>query len=220
MSTLRERLKIIQRSIEQSSTKVDRNPSEIALLAVTKNISPDKILEAVASGITLFGESRIQEAREKIMQFPTHLTWHLIGHLQTNKVKEALETFQMIQSVDSLRLAEKIHRMEVQLNKTIDILLEVNIGEEKSKFGFREEELTAAVSNIKKWDHLRIRGLMTIAPFLENLEEVRPYFKKMKTLFDRFKDMDILSMGMSHDFTIAIEEGSTMVRIGQAIFGK
>jgi pyridoxal phosphate enzyme (YggS family) len=219
MSRIYENLQCIRNQIQQSCTKVKRSPNEILLVAATKGVSDEKILEVSIHGIVDFGENRVQEATEKISKLPSRLKWHMIGHLQSNKTKVAANLFNMIQSVDSIKLAERLQGASTELGKIIEVLLEVNIGKEETKFGFLEEDVERVLDQIRKWSGLKVRGLMTVAPLLKDSEEVRPYFRKMNTLFHRLEGLEILSMGMSHDYPIAIEEGATMIRLGQAIFG-
>lgn len=219
MPTPSENVKMIQEKIQAICSKRGRLPSEVTTIAVTKGVSVDLIKSAFQAGLSIFGENRVQEAQEKIKAIQGGIHWHFIGHLQTNKVKDAVSLFEMIQSVDSLRLAQKLNEISAQRGHPLQILLEINIGQELNKCGVLETELDGILKEIKKLSHLDLRGLMTVAPFFENPEDVRPYFKKMKILFDRLEKPEILSMGMSHDFEIAIEEGTTMIRLGQAIFG-
>lgn len=219
MVEIAENLKSIRTQIQQSCARVGRSPQEISFIAVTKQVSVEKIFYAHSLGIDHFGENRIQEAKMKIGQLPNTLKWHMIGHLQTNKVKDAVVMFDMIQSLDSLRLAERLRRVAREVDKTVEVLLEVNIGKEPTKSGFLEHEVKDVFDKIQKWEGLKVRGLMTVAPLLVNPEEVRPFFKKMRILFEGLKGLEILSMGMSHDYSVAIEEGSTMIRVGQALFG-
>jgi pyridoxal phosphate enzyme (YggS family) len=218
MVEIANNFKNIQTQILQSCGKVGRSPQEISFIAVTKGVIAEDILCAFHLGITHFGENRVQEAKIKISQLPKTLKWHMIGHLQTNKVRDAVQMFNMIQSVDSLRLAERICSIARETGKTVEVLLEVNIGKEPAKSGFLEHEVKNVFHKIRELEGLKARGLMTVAPYL-SLEEVRPFFKKMKILFDQLEELDILSMGMSHDYSIAVEEGATMIRLGQALFG-
>ncbi len=219
MSLIAKNINQIQQNINIACHKKNRLPTEITLLGVTKTVSPERIQEAMDAGLTFFGENRVQEAKEKIKISNKPLHWHFIGHLQTNKAKEAIELFEIIQSVDSMRLAEKLNQAAEETNKILPILLEVNIGQEITKHGFLEEEVLGISKKINQLSNIQIKGLMTVAPYSENPENVRPFFKKMKNLFCRLEKPEILSMGMSHDYRIAIEEGSTMIRLGQAIFG-
>lgn len=219
MSGVSSNIEAVHRRIVQTCRLSGRKTSEITCVAVTKGVGVSLIEEALLGGMTILGESRIQEARTKIAQIGARASWHLVGHLQTNKVKNALGLFDMIQSVDSLKVAETINRSGESAGKTMEILLEINIGNEMTKFGFRENEIENTVALVRKLPYLNLKGLMTIAPYADDPEKARPYFRRMKECFERISGMDILSMGMSHDFEIAIEEGATMIRIGQAIFG-
>ncbi len=207
------------KDIARAAERANRSPAEITIVAVVKAIEPWLIRQAFEAGIRHFGENRVQEARGKIEQLSTLQpppTWHMVGHLQTNKAKTAIELFDMIQSVDSVRLAEVLSR---HAQHRIPILLQVNISGEASKFGFPPAEVSSAVEQIARLPHLEIRGLMTIAPLTDNPEEVRPIFRRLRLLRDSL-GLEYLSMGMTDDFEVAIEEGATMVRIGRAIFGK
>lgn len=190
----------------------------VTIVAVTKTVPPDRITEALAAGITVFGENRVQEAKAKIPQVPGRARWHMIGHLQTNKVRDAVMLFEMIQSVDSVRVAREIEKWADRLGRTMPVLLEVNVAGERSKFGFRPEELPAAMRELESLRRVEVRGLMTVPPFCEDAEKVRPYFRRLRQLRDEL-GLAELSMGMSHDYRVAVEEGATMVRIGTAIFG-
>lgn len=221
-----ENFKVIKQKIAAAAKKSGRTEDDIILLAATKTVDVETVNYAIKSGINFIGENRVQEFLSKDADYlPVHK--HFIGHLQTNKVKDIINRVELIHSVDSYRLAEEISRQAVKNNKTMDILLEINIGNEQSKSGFAFEEGISAVEKISKLDGIRIKGLMAIPPICENPEQNRPYFAKMKKLFvdiDTKKidnsSMDILSMGMSDDYEIAIEEGATTVRIGTALFGR
>jgi len=208
----------VEKRIARACEKVKRSRDEVTLVVVTKTIAPAQIEAAFQAGIRHFGENRIQEAVAKLPllgNLNPHPTWYVVGHLQTNKAKTALELFDIIHSVDSVKLAEVLsHRAE----RRIPILLEVNIGGEESKFGFAEEELAPAIEQISKLPNLEIKGLMTIAPLVEDPEQVRPVFRRLRQLRDSL-GLEQLSMGMTDDFEVAIEEGATIVRIGRAIFG-
>lgn len=218
MASVKENLISIKKRMIRAAEKVSRNPSEIELVAVTKTKPIEKIKEAINLGITTFGENRVQEAKAKIPQIENNLQWRLIGHLQTNKVKEAVYLFDYIDSVDSVRLAEKIDKRAAQLEKVQNILLEVNISGEEMKYGIDPKDVCSAFERIAEFKHIKILGLMTVPPVCENLEDLRPYFRKMYQLKQEL-GVAKLSMGMSQDFEIAIEEGSDMVRIGSALFG-
>lgn len=209
----------VRKRIAAAARRAGRAPSEITVVAVTKTIGAPAIQEAFAAGLRHFGESRIQEAREKLPQLAglqPAPTWHFVGHLQTNKAKSAAEMFDLIHSVDSLRVAEAISQHSASDKQ---ILVQVNVAGEPSKYGFALRDTIAALEHIARLPHLRIRGLMTIAPYADDPEEVRPVFRRLRQMRDSL-GLEHLSMGMSHDFEVAIEEGATMVRIGQAIFGE
>jgi len=194
------------------------------LLAVTKGQPPEVVSEAGGLGLTFFGENKVQEAKAKIPLCSGKLRWHLIGHLQTNKCRDAVELFEMIQSVDSLHLAQEISKRTDQAGKTMPILLEVNLAGEASKFGYRPEQLEKELNQINALPRLEIHGLMTVPPWTSNSENVRPVFQQLRQLKKRCEQilgapLPHLSMGMTGDFEVAIEEGATIVRIGTALFG-
>ena len=217
MSDVRENcLRILDR-IQQSAVQSGRHPASVKLIAVTKTVPPENICEAVDCGIRDIGENRLQEAipkMEALSELP--LTWHFIGQLQTNKAKKVVEHFQWVQCVDRPELAEKLNQAAL---KPLPVLIEVKLHEEPNKSGIDEAGLPSFVEQFKGYKQLLLRGLMAIPPFFENPEEVRPYFRKLGDLAKRFS-LPELSMGMSHDFEVAIEEGATMVRIGSALFGE
>lgn len=209
----------LEKRIARAAERANRSPAEITIVGVAKTMEPWLIQQAFEAGMRHFGENRVQEAKDKIERLSTLQpppTWHMVGHLQTNKAKTAIELFDMIQSVDSVRLAEVLSR---HAQHRIPILLEVNVSGEASKFGLPPAEVSSAVEEIARLPHLEIRGLMTIAPLTDNPEEVRPIFKRLRLLRDSL-GLEHLSMGMTDDFEVAIEEGATMVRIGRAIFGQ
>lgn len=213
--------------IARACGRCGRNSDEVQLVAVTKNVDVARIRTAIEAGVRVLGENRVQEALPKFQEIGSEVQWHMIGHLQRNKVKQALQFAEMIQSVDSLRLAREIQKQAGKLNRQVDILLEVNTSGEESKFGFRPEETLNAVREISSLFALKIRGLMTIGAFLPNPNDARPAFGLLRELGEQVDDlnmenvdMDILSMGMTDDFEVAIEEGATMVRIGRLIFGE
>ena len=225
--SIAENIDIIRKRIAEASRSSGRKPEDISLIAVTKTRTAAEADEAVAAGISGIGENSVQEAKLKFPLLSSSPVRHMLGHLQSNKAKEAVKLFDIIQSVDSLRLLAEIDKEAKKNNKAIAILAEVNIGGEESKSGMKPEELSGFLNESGKYLNVRVRGLMTIAPFLESQEQVRPYFKKMKELFEEAANfsspnvkMEHLSMGMSGDFVTAIEEGATMVRIGSAIFGE
>lgn len=224
---LKENLLKVQENIRIACEKAGRDMSEVTLIAVSKTKPVSMLKEVYDAGIRQFGENKVQELTEKEEQLPKDIRWHMIGHLQRNKVKYIIGKTALIHSVDSLRLAEGISRQSTKQQVISDILVEVNIAGEESKFGISNQEAIALVSEIAALPGIHIRGLMTIAPFVSNGEENRAYFRKMKELsVDIMKqnidnvNMDILSMGMTGDYTVAIEEGSTMVRVGTGIFGE
>ena len=221
----RERVGQVLERIERAKQKSPFSPS-VRLVAVTKGVEVALVREAAAKGLQEFGENRIQEAAPKVTQLPS-LRWHMIGHLQTNKVRQALELFEFIQSVDRLSLVEGIDREARRLNKTVQVLIQVNLQEDPSKFGFLPEVLLRTLETIAPLNSLKVLGLMTIAPLAADPESCRPFFRKLRSLRERAAkekfpncDLSILSMGMSQDFEVAIEEGSNMVRLGTAIFGE
>jgi pyridoxal phosphate enzyme (YggS family) len=223
---LAENVQLIHRRIQAACARVGRNPAEIKLVAVSKNKPVAMIKEAIAAGITRFGENRVQEAQQKIPQIDAPVEWHLVGTLQTNKVKKALELFQLIQSVDSLHLATEIQRRCEQRNIVMPVLIEVNTSGEPTKHGVSPDQLAELLKAVLELDRLRVQGLMTIGPGLavENPEASRDCFRRLFRLRQEMERrfgiaLPELSMGMSADFEIGIEEGATIIRIGTAIFG-
>jgi pyridoxal phosphate enzyme (YggS family) len=221
----------IRRRIAAAARRAGRNPEEITLMAVSKTFPPGLIREAYAAGLRVFGENRIQEfaAKAAALRDLHDAEWHMIGHLQSNKAARAAQTFAAIDSLDSLKLAEKLNASAEKLGKKITVLIEVNVGGEVAKTGLAPDsgELEELLAAAPRLSYLEFRGLMTIPPFTEDAQEARPYFRKVRGLRDQIVAqhlpaivMDVLSFGMSHDFEIAIEEGSTCVRAGTAIFGQ
>ena len=220
-------LKEVEEKIQKACLRSGRDRKEVTLIAVSKTKPVSMIEEVYNEGIRDFGENKPQELREKYDFMPKDINWHMIGHLQRNKIKYVVDRVCMIHSVDSIRLAQAIEEEAAKKNRIIPILLEVNIAREESKFGFMEEEIYDAVEIISKLPHLKIEGLMTIAPFVENAEENRVHFKNLRKLSVDIKQKNIdnvnmcnLSMGMTGDYEIAIEEGATFVRVGTGIFGE
>jgi pyridoxal phosphate enzyme (YggS family) len=216
--------KLIQQRVNDACARVGRPWNSVTLVAVSKNRTPDEVREAAACGQTLFGENRVQEGKLKTSLCPGNLRWHMIGHLQSNKVRDAVHFFQMIESVDSLALAQEINKWADKSAKTMRILLEVNVTGESSKFGYRPDALLAELEQINALPKIEIHGLMTVAPWAEDPEKVRPVFRRMRELKEQCEEvlgapLPHLSMGMSGDFEVAIEEGATMIRIGTALFG-
>lgn len=223
---LKENLKHVEEEIVKACQKVGRDRKEVTLIAVSKTKPVEMLREIYDEGIRTFGENKVQEMMDKQEKMPPDIQWHMIGHLQRNKVKYLIGKTALIHSVDSLRLAEEISRLSVKHQKETDILVEVNIAQEESKFGIRKEETMELVEQISKLPNIKIQGLMTIAPFVENPEDNRQYFKDIKKLSVDINQknidnvsMNILSMGMTGDYTVAIEEGATLVRVGTGIFG-
>lgn len=221
---LAENLVSVRKRMTTACERAGRDPNSVTLLAVSKNHPPEMVNEASRLGLTLFGENKVQEAKAKIPLCPGRSRWHMLGHLQTNKCRDAVELFEMIQSVDSLHLAEEINKRAEQASKTIPILLEVNAGGEASKFGYRLEQLLADLPRIGEMARLEIHGLMTVPPWAPNPEKVRPIFRQLRELKAKCEQilgapLPHLSMGMTGDFEVAIEEGATIVRIGTALFG-
>ncbi len=201
-------------------------PSHVKLVAATKTRSIEEIKQAIEAGIKIIGENYVQEAEEKFKELKGRVKFHCIGHIQTNKTKKAVEIFDMIETVDSLKLAKEIDKRCKNANKTMPILIEVNIGKEPNKSGCMPEEVEPLLKKMSTLTNIKVKGLMTMAPYFDNPEKDRPYFKKTKELFDKISssnipntDMEILSMGMSDSYKIAIKEGANMVRVGTKIFG-
>lgn len=224
---LKENLINVENNIMKACEKAGRNRSEVTLIAVSKTKPVEMLQEVYDEGIRYFGENKVQEMCDKMEVMPKDINWNMIGHLQTNKVKYIVGKTSLIHSVDSLKLAEEIQKQAIKNNVIVDILVEVNIANEETKFGISTEEAIQMVKDIAKLDHIRIKGLMTIAPFVENPEDNRLYFREIKQLSVDINNqnidnvcMDILSMGMTGDYMVAIEEGSTMVRVGTGIFGE
>ena len=228
---MRENIAALQEKISHAAKRSGRSPSEVALMAVTKTHPPDRIREAYESGLRLFGENRVQEfsAKAATLADLVGAEWHMIGHLQTNKAAKAAELFSAVDTVDSVKLAEKLDAAARPLNKHLQVLIEVNVGGEAAKSGVNLDspELEDLLKAAPRLEALNFLGLMTVPPFTEDPEGARPYFRKLRTLRDQIASrklpaitLEILSMGMSHDFAVAIEEGSTCIRIGTAIFGE
>lgn len=222
---LAENLEVIEKRIQAACARAGRTRDSVALLAVTKTHPPDTIREAVNLGLTFFGENKVQEAKAKIPNCPGKARWHFIGHLQSNKCRDAVELFEMIQGVDSFAIAQEINKRAEQAAKTMPILLEINVAGEGSKFGYSPELMLVQLKAINALPRLEIHGLMAIPPYTPLPEKARPYFKRLRELKQQAEavlgaSMPHLSMGMSGDFEVAIEEGATMVRIGTALFGE
>jgi pyridoxal phosphate enzyme (YggS family) len=223
-----EHLETVKKNIEESMAKRTGifKDDPVQLVAVTKNHDVEAMREAIDAGVTVVGENRVQEAVEKHEKLDRDVTWHLIGHLQTNKVKQAVKNFDLIHSVDSEHLLDAVDTAAGKIHKVQNILIQVNLAKEESKFGIYKEDLPFLLQKADQMKHVHLMGLMCIAPNYENVEECRPLFREMREIFDKLQmfplmnsEMKWLSMGMTHDYRIAIEEGSNLVRIGTAIFG-
>lgn len=229
--SIAENISCVRERIAAAARRAGRNPLTITLMAVSKTFPPECVREAYASGIRVFGENRVQEFANKVESLRDLLDaqWHLIGHLQSNKATKAVELFGAVDSVDSVRLAEKLHTAAAAVKKTLPVLIEINVGGEEAKSGVAPEsrELEQILTGGPRWKNLAIRGLMTVPPYTDDPQGARPYFRSLREIQDRIAvrhlpgiSMDVLSMGMSHDFEVAIEEGSTCVRVGTEIFGE
>ena len=226
MSVIGDNIREIRENIAEAALRSGREPSEVRLMAVTKTVDDDRILEAIEAGVDIMGENYIQEAKRKIEMMDVDVKWHLIGHLQSNKAKYAVRLFDMIHSVDRMKLAVELDRRSAAAGRVTDILVEVNVSGEESKNGISANEAPDLISQISLLDNLSIRGLMTMPPWFDDPEDARPFFVALRELRDKIIAEDIkgiemreLSMGMSGDYRVAVEEGATIVRIGTAIFG-
>ena len=231
MVSISDNIAQVRRRIAEAARRAGRDPAEISLMAVTKTQSPERIRKAYDAGLRVFGENRVQEfaGKAEALRDLADAEWRMIGHLQSNKTGKAAELFSTVESVDSLRLAEKLNAASQLLGKKLAVLIEINLGGEAAKSGAaaESEDLQELLRGAAKLEHLEFRGLMTVPPFTEDPQQVRPYFRKLRELRDQIAaqhlpgiEMQVLSMGMSHDFEVAIEEGSTCVRVGTAIFGE
>lgn len=238
-----ENASTILKKMSHAAMRSGRNPADIILIAVTKTVATATIKEAIDAGLRIFGENRVQEALEKISNLKSQITppspplnkggtiggleWHLIGHLQKNKAKHAVQLFDLIHSLDSVELAEELNKQAEKIGKMQRVLVQVKLSEDETRHGISEDELIMLLKKIQRLKNLKLEGLMTMPPFFEDPEKARPYFKRLREIRDNMNSLRIthyalreLSMGMSHDFEVAIEEGATMVRIGAAIFGE
>jgi hypothetical protein len=211
-------LERVRERVARAAERAGRKPEDVLLIGVSKVVEVERIRAAIAAGVAALGENRVQEAKAKIAELGRPVPWHLIGHLQTNKVKDALPLFDLIHSLDRLELAQEFERRAAALGRTVDTLLQVNIASEASKGGFAPDAVSGALEAIGKLSHVRVRGLMVIPPEVERAEESRPWFRQLREMADKH-GLRERSMGMSGDFEVAIEEGATMVRVGTAIFG-
>jgi pyridoxal phosphate enzyme (YggS family) len=226
-STVKANIEKIRSAIASAALRVGRNVSDVRLMAVTKTVDDDRIMEAIEAGVDIIGESYVQEAKRKIEKMGRSMEWHMIGYLQSNKAKYAVKLFDMIHSIDRMDLAVELNRRSGAQDMAIKVLIEINISGEKTKSGIPYEEAMRLVKDISSLDNLSIQGLMTMAPWFDDPEDARPYFKALRELRDRIIDANIaraemreLSMGMSGDYEVAVEEGATIVRIGRSIFGE
>lgn len=225
---IRERLSDVRHQIEKTARRCNRAPEEICLVAVGKTYPPEVLQAAIEAGVTDLGENRVQEAEGKITALGRHtVRWHLVGHLQANKSRRAVKLFDLIHSVDSIALAQRLNRLCVEESRDeLPVLIQVELGQEETKSGVDEKDLNPLVDAVAECQRLRLSGLMTLPPFFDNPEDARPFFSRLRKIRDElagkgvFQGRGELSMGMTHDFVVAIEEGATMVRIGTAIFGQ
>ncbi|WP_066634855.1 YggS family pyridoxal phosphate-dependent enzyme [Desulfolucanica intricata] len=222
---IQENLDKIKERIERAAQRAGRNPREVTLVAVTKTVDVEVARQVYNAGIKTLGENRVQELQKKIPEMPADTQWHMIGHLQTNKVKYIIDKVTLLHSLDRVSLAEEISRRAIKQNLNLSALVQVNVSGEESKFGLPPGEVLDFIKTVSVLPGLTIRGLMTIAPYTTNPEEVRPFFRSLKKLAEKIQrdvagvNMDYLSMGMTNDYEIAVEEGANIVRIGTAIFG-
>ncbi len=228
VARIADNVQAVREQIARAAAACGRSETEITLLAITKTFPVEIISEAVSAGLRQFGENRVQEAEPKVLYFADKISlgWHLVGHLQSNKARRAAELFPVIHSVDSIKLAKKLSQSCVELGKAVSVLVQVDLGEEATKFGVARDQARELVSEIRQLPGLSLDGLMTIPPFFEDAERTRPFFIELRAIRDRLESehpgslgKKHLSMGMSHDFEAAISEGATIVRIGTAIFG-
>ena len=223
MSAVKQNLLSVMEKIEKGARKAGRDPKEIKLVAVSKTVEAARIIEAIEAGVTILGENYVQEAQKKIEEIGRRVSWHFIGHLQSNKAKYAVRLFDMIHSLDSIPLAEELNRRAVQSDRVMKVMIEVNLSKEVTKFGTDEEMMLNLAKRIQRLRHLSLEGLMTMPPYFDSPEMSRPYYIALRELKEKMAKEGIpmkeLSMGMSNDFEIAIEEGATFVRVGTAIFG-
>jgi len=227
MSLIADNIKRIRENIAEAARRANRDPSDIRLMGVTKTVDDQRIAEAIDAGLDIVGENYVQEGKRKIEKMGKPLEWHMIGHLQTNKAKYAVRLFDMIHSVDRLKLARELDKRAGAEGVKIKILVEVNVSGEDSKSGVVRDDAVALVKEIASFDHISLQGLMTMPPWFDDPEDARPYFAALRELRDRIVteniprvEMKELSMGMSQDYRVAVEEGATIVRIGTAIFGE
>ena len=221
-SDIETNLTEIRRRIEHAAVRVGRNPDEIKLVAVSKTHPAETLRDAIAAGASIFGENKVQEAESKIVEIGRDAAeWHLIGHLQSNKARKAVQFFDVIQSLDSLELAERLERICIEEGReTMSVFVQVDLAGEETKSGVAQSDLSELIAYLKTCKCLRLEGFMLLPPFFDDPETTRPYFRKLRAIRDEILPDGELSMGMSHDFEVAIEEGATVVRVGTAIFGE
>ena len=222
-----ENLEQVRKNIDEACRIAGRDPKEVTLIAVSKTKPVSMLTEAYDAGARCFGENKVQEIMDKHPQLPEDIQWHMIGHLQRNKVKYIVDKVSMIHSVDSLRLAQTIEQEAAKHNVCVPVLLEVNVAQEESKFGLKMDEVLPLIDTIADFPHIKVQGLMTIAPYVENAEDNRDFFRQLKKLSVDIEakninnvSMSVLSMGMTGDYQVAVQEGATMVRVGTGIFGE
>jgi pyridoxal phosphate enzyme (YggS family) len=225
VDNIAQNLERVREQIAAAARRAGRDPGEVTLVAVTKTVAPERVEEALRCGVAVFGESKIQEARAKIPLVSGRARWHMVGHLQSNKARDAVALFELIHSVDSVKLAVELDKWAARAGRTQPILLEVNVAGEKSKFGLPPDGLEDALARVHSLTRLEPVGLMTITPYADDPEQARPHFRRLRELRDTLRaargwSLPHLSMGMSGDFQVAIQEGATLVRIGTAIFGE
>lgn len=221
-SELAGNLDLVRRKIASAARRIDRDPDEIKLIAVSKTHPLDLVREAIAAGAAAFGENRVQEAEGKIPELGREgVEWHLIGHLQSNKARKAIQLFDVIHSVDSVELAERLERICIEEGReALSVLIQVDLAGEETKSGIQESDLPSLITYLKSCERLKLVGLMILPPFFNDPEATRPFFNRLREIRDRLLPGGELSMGMSNDFEVAVEEGATMVRVGTAIFGE
>lgn len=222
-----ENLEQVRKNIDEACRMAGRDPKEVTLIAVSKTKPVSMLKEAYDAGARCFGENKVQEIMDKHPQLPEDIQWHMIGHLQRNKVKYIVDKVSMIHSVDSLRLAQTIEQEAAKHNVCVPVLLEVNVAQEESKFGLKMDEVLPLIDTIADFPHIKVQGLMTIAPYVENAEDNRDFFRQLKKLSVDIEakninnvSMSVLSMGITGDYQVAVQEGATMVRVGTGIFGE
>lgn len=225
--SIKKNIELFIQDVQRICESCNRDSKDIIIVAVTKTVGIQEMKEAIECGLTDIGENRVQEMMEKIESFDESVNWHMIGHLQRNKVKYIIDRVSLIHSLDGVKLADEIQRQSLKQNKMTDVLIEVNIGNEDTKFGIKPDEVTSFARKITEYSNIRLRGLMTVAPFEAEPEKVRPLMKMMHQKYIELKLLnlensliDTLSMGMSNDYRIALEEGATMLRVGSLIFGE